>query len=323
MTTTRRAGVLLALATAGLSGVAVFLNASGVRAFGDATVYTTAKNAVAALVLAAVVALGRPLGARLTRPTSGRQWVGLLAVGVIGGSLPFVLFFEGLARATSTQAAFLHKTLVLWVALLAIVLLRERLGIWHWLAIALLVLGQAGLAGGVTTGLGGGEGMILAATLLWAVEVTVAKRLLHALSSWTLGCARMGLGSVALIAWVLVQGDGAALVSLSAQQWQWVLLTGAILAGYVGTWFAALARAQAVDVTAVLVLAAPITAVIDAVVNGRALAPQAGWLAVLLVGGGLVTWVAWRRADRDLAALSTPHLDPVGLDGPDRVRHAT
>lgn len=323
MTTTRRAGVLLALATAGLSGVAVCLNASGVRAFGDATVYTTAKNVVAALVLAAVVALARPLGARLTRPTSRRQWAGLLAVGVIGGSLPFVLFFEGLARATSTQAAFLHKTLVLWVALLAIVLLRERLGIWHWVAIALLVVGQAGLAGGVTTALGGGEGMIMAATLLWAVEVTVAKRLLHTLSSWTLGCARMGLGSVTLVAWVVVRGDGAALVTLSAQQWQWVLLTGAILAGYVGTWFAALARAQAVDVTAVLVLAAPVTAVLDAVANGRAIAPQAGWLALLLVGGATVAWVAWLRADRDRSAPASSPLDAAGLDTPGRVRHAT
>jgi drug/metabolite transporter (DMT)-like permease len=178
MTSTRRAGVLLALATAGVSGVAVFLNSYGVRAVGDATVYTTAKNLVAAVALLAVVAVGRPLGTRFTRPATRGQWAGLLAVGVVGGSVPFVLFFEGLARATSTQAAFLHKTLVLWVAILAVLVLAERLQVWHWLAIALLVLGQAGLAGGVTTSLGGGEGMILVATLLWAVEVAVAKRLL-------------------------------------------------------------------------------------------------------------------------------------------------
>ena len=54
------------------------------------------------------------------------QWLGLLGVGVIGGSVPFVLFFEGLARAEATQAAFIQKTLVVWVALLAVPLLRER-----------------------------------------------------------------------------------------------------------------------------------------------------------------------------------------------------
>ena len=63
--------------------------------------------------------------------------------------MPFVLFFEGLARASSTQAAFLNKTLVLWVALLAVVILKERLQVWHWIAIGLLLVGQAGLSGGV------------------------------------------------------------------------------------------------------------------------------------------------------------------------------
>jgi drug/metabolite transporter (DMT)-like permease len=297
MTTTRRTGLLLALATACISGVAVFLNSYGVKAVGNPTVYTTAKNLVAAVILIAVATLGRSVGARLTRPAGRRQWAGLLAVGVIGGSVPFVLFFEGLSRASSTQAAFLHKTLVLWVAILAITFLKERLRVWHWVAIGLLIVGQAGLAGGVTTSLASGEAMIFLATLLWAVEVIVAKRLLGTLSSWTLGCARMGFGSVALIAWVVLKGDAAVLASLPAAGWGWALLTGLILAGYVGTWFAALARAQAVDVTAVLVLAAPLTAALNAVGKGTAIAPQAGWLALLVAGGALIAWTAWRRPE--------------------------
>src|ERR1019366_1182473 len=47
----RRTSLLLALATACISGVAVFLNSYGFKAFGDATTYTTAKNIVATLVL--------------------------------------------------------------------------------------------------------------------------------------------------------------------------------------------------------------------------------------------------------------------------------
>jgi drug/metabolite transporter (DMT)-like permease len=301
MTTTRRTGLLLALATACISGVAVFLNSYGVKAVGNPTVYTTAKNLVAAVILIAVATLGRSAGARLTRPAGRRQWAGLLAVGIIGGSVPFVLFFEGLSRASSTQAAFLHKTLVLWVAILAITFLKERLRVWHWVAIGLLIVGQAGLAGGVTTSLASGEAMIFLATLLWAVEVIVAKRLLGALSSWTLGCARMGFGSVALIAWVVLKGDAAVLASLPAAGWGWALLTGLILAGYVGTWFAALARAQAVDVTAVLVLAAPLTAALNAVGKGTAIAPQAGWLALLVAGGALIAWTAWRRPELEAA----------------------
>jgi drug/metabolite transporter (DMT)-like permease len=304
MTKTRRAGVLLALGTAGISGVAVFLNGNGVRAFGDASLYTTAKNIVAAVVLLAVVAVGSRGGARLDRPAGPRQWLGLGAVAVIGGSVPFLLFFEGLARASSTQSAFIHKTLIVWVALLAVPLLGERLSWAHVAAIALLVAGQIGLVGGVSAALGSGELMILTATLLWAVEVVLVKKLLPGLSSWTVGVARMGAGSVVLVAWAVIRGQAGKLLAMDATQWGWVLLTGVILAAYVATWFAALARAQAVDVTAVLVLAAVVTAGLQATVNGTALGPQLIWLAMLLAGGVIVSLHAWHARD-PLAAAAT------------------
>ena len=56
LTRTRRTGLMLALLTAVISGFAIFLNGYGVKAVGNATVYTTAKNVVAALVLFGVVA---------------------------------------------------------------------------------------------------------------------------------------------------------------------------------------------------------------------------------------------------------------------------
>jgi drug/metabolite transporter (DMT)-like permease len=293
MNRTRRTGILLALATATISGVSVFLNADAVRAFGDATAYTTAKNVVSAVVLLALVGAGSRAGIGLTRPASRGQWAGLVALGVVGGSVPFVLFFEGLSRAASPQAAFLHKTLLVWVALLAVVVLGERLQTAHVLAIGLLVVGQIGLVGGVS-GFGTPEALILAATLMWSVEVVLAKRLLAGLSAWTLGVARMGLGSVALLVWVAVRGDLGLLTSMTAAQAGWVLLTGLLLAGYVGTWLLALQRAHAVDVTAVLVLAAPLTAVLDAAAHGASLGPRLDWLAVLLVGGAVAVWIGWR-----------------------------
>jgi drug/metabolite transporter (DMT)-like permease len=300
MTPTRRTGILLALATALISGFSVFLNSYGVKAFGNPTAYTTAKNVVSALVLLAVVAIGlrASSGARLTRPQGPGQWGALAAIGVLGGSVPFVLFFEGLSRASSPQAAFLHKTLVLWVAVLAVVFLAERLQWGHWLAIGVLIVGQVGPLGGLPDSFGTPEAMILAATLMWSVEVVVAKRLLRSISCWTVGVARMGLGSVALIGWVAVRGDLGLLTSMDSGQLGWVLLTGLLLAGYVGTWFAALQRARAVDVTAVLVLAVPITAALDSVVHGTPLGPQLGWLALLLAGGALVVLLGWQGTRR-------------------------
>jgi len=300
MTPTRRAGLLLGLATAIISGFSVFLNSYGVKAFGNPTAYTTAKNTVSALVLLAVVGVGLRSGSgpRLTRPRGPRQWGALAAIGVVGGSIPFVLFFEGLSRATSPQAAFLHKTLVLWVAVLAVVFLSERLQWAHWLAIGALIVGQIGLLGGLPDSFGAPEAMILGATLMWSVEVIVAKKLLASVSSWTVGVARMGLGSMVLIGWVAVRGDLGLLTSMDSGQLGWVLLTGVLLAAYVGTWFAALQRAFAVDVTAVLVLAVPITAALDSVVHGTPLGPQLGWLALLLGGGALVVLLGWQGTRR-------------------------
>ena len=162
-----------------ISGFAIFVNGYGVKRFDDATVYTTAKNAIAGLVLVLLaVSVSRSPERRsgpARRPRSRAHWLALLAVAAIGGSIPFVL--RGPRAASSTQAAFVHKTLVIWVALLAVLLLRERLSRAHYAAIALLIAGQAVLVSGLgTVTVGAGELMIFAATLLWAVEVVVVKR---------------------------------------------------------------------------------------------------------------------------------------------------
>jgi drug/metabolite transporter (DMT)-like permease len=295
MSSTRATGIALAFVTALISGVAIFVNGHAVQHFGDATVYTTAKNAVAGVLL---LALAAPLlgGPRSEVRTIRKHRLGLIAVAVIGGSVPFVLFFEGLARAEATQAAFIQKTLIVWVALLAVPLLHERLGWPHLAAIALLVAGQAWLVGDAgTIAFGSGEGLIIAATLLWAVEVVVAKKLLGDLDSRLLGAARMALGTVVLLGWVLISGRANELFSLSGDQWSWALLTGLILAGYVATWFAALARAQAVDVTAVLVFGAVVTAVLSRAADGATF--DLGGVILITAGALIVALVGVRKRE--------------------------
>lgn len=292
MSSTRATGIALAFVAAVISGVAIFVNGHAVRHFGDATVYTTAKNAIAAVLL---LGLAAPLlgGPRSAIPSVRRHRLGLVAIAFIGGSVPFVLFFEGLSRAEATQAAFIQKTLVVWVAILAVPLLHERLRWPHFAAIALLVAGQAWLVGDAgTVVFRSGEAMIFAATLLWAAEIIVAKKLLADLDSRLVGAARMALGTVVLVGWVVVSGRADQLFSLSGDQWSWVLLTGLILAGYVATWFAALARAQAVDVTAVLVFGAVITALLSRWADGIAF--DLGG-AILITAGAILIALPGRR----------------------------
>ena len=295
---TAASGLALAFGTALVSGVAVFANGYGVTAFGSGGgVYTTAKNLVAAiflLVLTVTATMARS-DEGFTRPRTGAQWAGLVGIAVIGGSVPFLLFFEGLTRASSLQAAFLHKTLLIWVALLAWPLLRERIGPIHVVAIGLLLAGQAALQGGVgDVAMGTGEGMILAATLLWSVEVIVAKRLVGSLSSLTVGTSRMALGCVVLLSHLAATGQIDDLLALSATQWAWATLTGGLLAAYVATWYLALARARAIDVTAVLVFGAVVTALLTVGVQGAE--PQMAALALLGLGTAIALVAARRRA---------------------------
>ena len=301
-----RTGIALAFATACISGVAVWVNGHAVTHFTDATVYTTAKDAVAGVLLIAL-AVSWPRRRSAPTPSSGnlsqgrRRWLGLAAVAVVGGSVPFVLFFEVLARATATQASFLQKTLVIWVALLAVPLLREKLRWPHFLAIALLIGGQAWLVPAVgTVKFGEGEAMILGATLLWSVEVIVVKKLLVGMSPRTLAAARMGLGTALLFGWLAIDGKMGTFTSLSAQQWRWAVLTGLILTAYVGTWYAALSLAGAIDVTAVLVFGAVVTAALSGAFDGASV--NAGGIALIALGTLITAALALRRRPAEVLA---------------------
>jgi drug/metabolite transporter (DMT)-like permease len=288
----RRAGIALAGVTAIVSGVSVFVNGYGVGHFDDATTYTTAKNLVAATVIAAVFVAQRrhaPDRPEQHVPTVGptRRRLTLAAIAVIGGSIPFVLFFEGLARVSSSDAAFIHKTLVVWVAVL-----RERLSAPHVVAIVLILGGYASVAGGVGLPVVGvGELLIVLATLCWSVEVVLARSLLGAgvpemsVSTW-----RMAGGVTVLVGWAGVRGALDDLFALSPTQWGWALLTGVFLTAYVVTWHHALARAQAVVVTAMLATGAVITALLNGAVRGVAIDPIGS--ALLLAGGLIVAGVA-------------------------------
>jgi drug/metabolite transporter (DMT)-like permease len=301
----RRSGIALAFGAAVVSGFAVFINSYGVRAVPDATVYTTAKNLVAAIVLVAVAMMSPRSWSRTRTSTPLRpaHVVGLGAVAVVGGSVAFVLFFEGLARASSSQAAFIHKTLVIWVAVLAVPLLSERLNALHVAAIAVLVAGQAVLAGGLAGfAFGTGEWLILGATLLWAVEVVLAKRLLRDLPARLVAVVRMAAGAALLVAWVGVTGRWSLLVGLGVEGWMWAAFTGSVLAGYVALWFAALALAPAVDVTAVLVVAAVFTGVLNIAVKGVAVT---GWTVIgtlVILAGAALAASAGRDRSRELVS---------------------
>jgi drug/metabolite transporter (DMT)-like permease len=291
-------GVGLALGAALISGLAVYLNAYAVKQVPDAAVYTTLKNGVAAAILFGGLALGSRL--RDLRAVGRRDWPAILVVGVVGGSVPFILFFSGLAMASAPSAAFIQKTLFVWVALLAVPILGERLGLAPILAMATLFVGQALVLPPSGIAWGTGETLILAATLLWAVETILVKRLLASIPSGAMAALRMGVGVVVLVGYLAVTGRLPIVAGLGGLQWSWVVLTGLILAAYVATWFGALRRAPASIVTSVLVVGAVVTGLLTSASKAPAPDPTVviGYLLMAAAVGGLIAWtlaVASRR----------------------------
>jgi hypothetical protein len=71
-----------------------------------------------------------------------------------------------------------------------------------------------------------------------------------------------------------------------------------VLFGYVATWYAGLARAQAIDVTAVLVFGAVITAGLQSGFNGVDLATQGRGLILLTIGTAIFVGVGMVRSRR-------------------------
>jgi len=286
-------GIALALATAIISGFSVYLNGQFVKRFDDPTLLAAVRNGLVGLALVAV-AIGAgaiPAIRRLTR----REQLGLLAIGVIGGGVPFALFFEGLALSSSPAAAVIHKTLFLWVAVLAVPFLGERLGALPIAALSLLLAGTIMLAPAGTIGTGRGELMILAATWFWAVEVVVARWLLRGTVPASLAAAaRMTIGSLTLFAVAATTGGLGGVAAYGTDQWSAIAITSVLLAGYVLTWYGALQRAPATTVASVLVIGAVVTTGLQAITSGTTPTATALVGNVLLVGGCAAAIVAAR-----------------------------
>ena len=283
-------GVVLAIGAALISGLAIYLNAFAVKQLPDAAVYTTLKNAVAAAILiAAALAFG---AARDLRRIERSSWPAVVLVGVVGGGIPFILFFVGLAQASAPSAAFIQKTLFVWVALLAVPFLGERLGLVPIGALAVLLAGQALVLPPTGMRWGMGETLILIATLMWGAETILVKHLLAAVPAQVMAALRMGIGLIVLVGYLGLAGKLSIVVGLNGAQWSWALLTGVILAAYVATWFAALRRAPASVVASVLVLGAVVTGALTAVSKGAAPDPAVvgGYVLIVVAAGAIAAW---------------------------------
>lgn len=299
MTKTLRTGILLALSTAAISGVSNFVAKISVTVVKNATVFTFLKNAIVGVLIIGLVVLF--VKWKELHELKRADWYKLVAIAVVGGSVPFLLFFNGLTHTTAVHASVIHKTLFVWVAILAWFSLKEKLSYWHGLAIALLLGGTFALGGFNNFQMGKGEWMVLGATLLWAVENVIAKKALANLSTLTVVAARMFLGSIVLLGVVIAQGKLGIVGTLNFTQWGWIVLPSLLLFGYVLTWYSALKRAPASLVASLLVPATFITALLSGTFRKVPITGQQ-WLsgALVIAGVALFIWASRRAARIDV-----------------------
>ncbi len=253
-------GLLFAFITAVISGFAIFYSKISVAKI-DPLVLTTWRNAFVGVVfLLGMVSFGK---LKQLKTLQKKDVIILLLIGIIGGGVPFYLFFTGLQFIGAQSANIIHKSLFVWVSILAVAVLGERISFKTIVAYSLVFAGTFFFAP-VNLVWNQGTAMVLGATLLWTVETILSKKILVRISSELVGFSRMFVGALFLLAMTAVSGKGAVLFHLSNSQLLTVVVGGSILCGYVFFWYRALKLAPANLVTLVL----SFSVVVGFVLNG-------------------------------------------------------
>lgn len=291
----RNTGIVLVLMTAAISGVSTFVNFWAVQGTTSDAFVAVRNTAVAGALLVVAVAAS---GGRLPR-LSRRDAARLAVIGLVGGAVPFVLFFRGLQMAATAggaaTATFGYRALFLFAAVGAVVYLKEAVPRRWAIGAGAILAGNFALLSLTVPLWSDGTALVLAATALWAGEYALSRRALSDLPATTVAWGRMGFGAAFLLVWLLATSGPAAASSLTGDQWVWVAVSGALLAAFVSTWYAGLARLDLASATALLALAFPITWALGALSGHGPVTPlaAAGAAAVALgavaaVGAGTV-----------------------------------
>jgi len=279
----KKQGFWLVIATAVISGFSIFMNSFAVKGF-DSSVFTFSKNLVVALFLIALI-LGFGYRNELWS-LKKKQWLQLLIIGFVGGSVPFLLFFKGLQLTTGSTSAFIHKTLFLLVIVLATVFLKEKLT-KSMIAASLLLMAGTYFMVKPNFSFSYGHLLVAGAVIFWAIENTYAKYVLKEVSGTVVAFGRMFFGSLFILIFLAVSGKLSLVASMSQAQYLWILVTSVFLLLYVLTFYNGLKHIQVSTATAVLTIGAPITTLLTWIFRGTTVSSFEAF-GILCIGAGTV-----------------------------------
>ncbi|GED21122.1 EamA family transporter [Halomonas sabkhae] len=217
-------------------------------------------------------------------PVARHQLPFLAVLSLTFGTLHFALLFIGLSQAEAGTGALLVQMGTPFATLLAVIVLKEKLGIRRLVGLILSFAGIVVLAGGPTLPAALPTALLLTSALGWAVSQLLIKRGPNispmALAGWV---ALFATPQVALGSWWFEQGQLTALGAAGWTGWGAVLYT-AVMSSIVayGAWYGLLRR-HPVNRVVPLTLLVPVLAVgLGVVMLGDSLGPHK------LLGGALV-----------------------------------
>ncbi len=119
-------------------------------------------------------------------PPLVRKWLTIIAFSIMAGGVYQILFAVGMNRTTAGNTALIMSSMPMWTAVLAFVLLREKLGL-AWIGLTITFLGtmvvtlQKGGLSFESTNLAG-NGLVTLAALAWALGAVVSRPMLKFVS---------------------------------------------------------------------------------------------------------------------------------------------
>ena len=255
-------GIKAILAAALISGAANFLNKEVISAGVSPVLLVLLKNSLAGLLFIFLTLFFIKSG-KISWPDKKSSWLKLILLAVVGGSVPFILFFKGLAITSAINGSFIHKTMFVWAALFSLVFLKEKLRGYQFLGLGIMFLGVLSAISFNLFDWGRGELMIFAATLFWSAEMIMVKKFIVSIDYRLLAAARMALGAILVFIYTWQSGSLSLLSALTSHDWLGIFIVSCFLFGYVFFWYRALSFLPAGLTASILTLAFPITIILS------------------------------------------------------------
>ena len=216
-------------------------------------------------------------------PASAMPWLRLAVIGLLQTAGVMAFLTLGLTQTSASKAAILMASNPLLVALLAGILLKERVRPLAWLGLLLAFAGVV-VCIGVQSVMGGaighGEALVMAGSACWALATLASKRFRLAVDSWTLAFWQMLMGATALALWAAWRGEPFVLPTHTALAFLWLAIPAST--GAMGLWFAALHRGGAVRTSGFLFLCPFFAALMTFAISGDMLSTHE------MLGGSMI-----------------------------------